>query len=59
MLAYEAATELVDCDGCGHMVVDGTICENCGVPTDGWLEANPEEDCPLDGDHDSAMASIG
>lgn len=67
---YEASSELADylpdgdsvveCLNCGAFVFDGTICEACGVPTDSWLEANPDYwDESMDGDHDSAMTSIG
>lgn len=74
MADYEASAELADyipgqvieCTNCGAFVEDGTICENCGVPTESWIVANPDdeeygrgEDCPLDGDAESALASCG
>jgi hypothetical protein len=46
--------------GCGCMVLDGSVCEVCGTPTESWLAANShEDDCPLDGDAESALASAG
>ena len=51
--------QVVDCDGCGRQVIDGTICEACGMPTEAWVMANDEDDCPLDGDAESALASAG
>lgn len=65
MAEYEAEAEyipdgdeVVICRECGIGVIDGTICEGCGTPTDSWIAAN-EDDCPLDGDAESALASCG
>ena len=52
---------VIICGECGAPVIDGTICEACGVPTQSWIDANPDwqDDCPMDGDHESALASVG
>lgn len=57
-LADYLPDEVVDCRNCARQVIDGTICEACGMPTDSWLVAN-QNDVPLDGDAESALASIG
>lgn len=59
MVEYEAEAELVVCRECGELVEDGDVCDACGMPTDGWILANEENDCPLDGDAESALASCG
>jgi hypothetical protein len=47
---------------CGRRVLDGSVCRYCGEPTESWIAANShesEDDCPLDGDAESALASAG